>query len=765
LIGPRAQKGRDLALNPHPVRAEEQGKRKGTKRGRWEIIIILTLLGVVGFLFFFQTHISTWRVEAPFPNNLLVVSLIGLNILLLLLVVFLILRSIVKLIFERKKRVLGAKLKTKLVVAFITLSLVPTILLFLITTQFITSSIDSWFSVQVENSLQESLVVAQVYYEDQAGSALHYARTIRQMISQQRLLEKGNQESLARLLKSKREEYNLGAVEIVSPHLTSPFLFRGPSLSSVSFPPLESKIIQEAFRGKEVTKIQSVGEGDVIRGLVPIFSSPNPREVEGILATAYFIPRSLVTRVSGISKAFEEYKQLRMVKHPIRSSYLATLSLVTLLIIFSAIWFGLFLAKGITDPIQRLAEGTQRIIKGNLDFQIGKTSEDEFGMLVDSFNQMTQDLKSSKSQVEKAHAELSKSNIALEQRRRYMEVVLRDVGTGVISLDAMGRIRTINRSAEEILGIQTEKVLLKTYAEVLQGEYLHLAEELVKAVNRAENHSITRQVKLKVRNDVLTLLVKVATLRDEEGRYLGMVVVLDDLTQLQKAQRAEAWREVARRIAHEIKNPLTPIQLSAQRLRKRYLNQFAQDGAVFDECTKTIINQVEELKNLVNEFSSFARMPAANPTPNNLNEIIREAMVLYEEGHKQIQFAFEPDEKIPLSSLDKDQMKRVMVNLLDNAVAAIEAVPGVNQEGRITVQTHFDPLMHLARIEVADNGCGVLPEDKPLLFEPYFSTKPSGTGLGLAIVNTIIADHHGYIRVRDNAPRGTRFILEIPIQQ
>jgi two-component system nitrogen regulation sensor histidine kinase NtrY len=270
---------------------------------------------------------------------------------------------------------------------------------------------------------------------------------------------------------------------------------------------------------------------------------------------------------------------------------------------------------------------------------------------------------------------------------------------------------------------------------------------------------------LKVRNDVLTLLVKVAILRDEEGRYLGMVVVLDDLTQLQKAQRAEAWREVARRIAHEIKNPLTPIQLSAQRLRKRYLHQFAQDGAVFDECTKTIINQVEELKNLVNEFSSFARLPAANPTPNNLNEIIREAMVLYEEGHKQIQFAFEPDEKIPVSSLDKDQMKRVMVNLLDNAVAAIEAVPGANQEGKITVQTHLDPLMHLARIEVADNGCGVLPEDKPLLFEPYFSTKPSGTGLGLAIVNTIIADHHGYIRVRDNAPRGTRFILEVPIQQ
>jgi two-component system nitrogen regulation sensor histidine kinase NtrY len=244
-----------------------------------------------------------------------------------------------------------------------------------------------------------------------------------------------------------------------------------------------------------------------------------------------------------------------------------------------------------------------------------------------------------------------------------------------------------------------------------------------------------------------------------------MVVVLDDLTQLQKAQRAEAWREVARRIAHEIKNPLTPIQLSAQRLRKRYLSQFGQDGAIFDECTQTIITQVEELKNLVNEFSSFARMPAAQPMPNNLNEIIREAMVLYVEGHKNIRFEFKPDEKVPMFNLDKEQIKRVIVNLLDNAVAAVDAVAGKDGGGQITIDTQLDPLMNLARIEVADNGCGVSPEDKPLLFEPYFSTKPSGTGLGLAIVNTIVSDHHGYARVRDNVPRGTRLIIELPINQ
>jgi two-component system, NtrC family, nitrogen regulation sensor histidine kinase NtrY len=745
--------------------AEDTGKDKAGKRKRREIIIIFILLPVVGFLIVFQTHISTWKVQAPFPSNVLVIFLIGLNILLLLLLILLILRNVTKLVFERKKKLLGAKLKTKLVVAFITLSLAPTILLFLIATYFITSSIENWFSIQVEGSLQESLVVAQVYYQDQAGNALYHARHMSQAVTQQRMLDKGNQELLAEYLRAKQAEYNLGGVELSSPQFTSPLLIRSPNLSSVAFPPLESKVLQEVLRGKEATKIQSVGQGDLIRGLVPVFSPQNPREVIGVLVAVYFVPQSLVSRVSEISAAFEEYKQLRMVKHPIRSIYLATLSLVTVLIIFVAIWFGLFLAKGITEPIQKLVEGIQKIVKGNLDFAIPKSSGDEIGTLVDSFNQMTRDLKSSKSQVEKAHADLSKSNLELEQRRRYMEVVLRDVGTGVISLDSTGRIRTINRSAEKILGIEATQVVGKAYTDLLQGDYLRLADELVRAVNRAENHSITRQIKLRVRIDMLTLLVKVAILRDEEERYLGMVVVVDDLTQLQKAQRAEAWREVARRIAHEIKNPLTPIQLSAQRLRKRYLNQFGQDGVIFDECTKTIITQVEELKNLVNEFSSFARMPAANPTPNPLNDIIREAMVLHEEGHKNIRFEFKPDDRIPVFNLDKEQIKRVMANLLNNAVAAVDAVAGKDGGGQILIESQLDPLMNLARVEVADNGCGVAPEDKPFIFEPYFSTKPSGTGLGLAIVSTIISDHHGYIRVKDNLPRGSRFIIELPIKQ
>ncbi len=754
-----AEGQRTVALKSTP---EKHERNKEIRRRRREIFLIGILLVLIILLFYLQTHVTHWGDQIPLTNNILVITLIGLNIILLLLLVFLILRNVVKLVFERKKRILGAKLKTKLVLAFITLSLFPTVVLFFIATHFITSSIENWFSIQVEGSLQESLVVAQVYYQNTANNALYYGKQISQGITRQQMIEKGNQGALAGYLKEKVIEFNLGAVEVLSNKLIGPVLIHGATLQKVSFPPPETKILQEALRGKEATKIQSLGQGDLIRGLVPVFSSQNPKEVISILVVDYFVPQSLVSRINEISMAFEDYKQLRTLKNPIKFSYLITLTLVTLLIIFSATWFGLFLAKGITEPILRLAEGTQKITKGNLDFEIAKTSEDEIGTLVNSFNQMTQDLKASKSQVETAHAELSRSYLELEERRRYMEIVLRDVGAGVISIDAEGRIRTINKSAEKILGIQAEGVLGKVYKEVLPPEQLAITEDLTKEVNRAENHSVTREVKLSVRNEILTLLVKIALLRDDENRYLGVVVVLDDLTQLQKAQRAAAWREVARRIAHEIKNPLTPIQLSAQRLRKRYMSQFIEDGAVFDESTKTIITQVEEIKNLVNEFSSFARMPAANPVPNDLNEIIREAFILYQEAHRQISFVFKPDPKIPAFNLDKEQIKRVMVNLLQNAVAAVEEKTG---EGEITIETQLDPLMSLARIEVADNGCGIAMEDKPLLFEPYFSTKVSGTGLGLAIANTIISDHDGYIRVKDNTPQGARFIIEIPIKQ
>jgi two-component system nitrogen regulation sensor histidine kinase NtrY len=711
------------------------------KRRRNELLII----GIISILIVILTAIEMKIPQVggmiPIANNIVVFSLININVILILLLIFLVIRNLVKLIFERKQKVLGAKLRTKLVVAFISLSLVPTVLLFFVAAGFITNSVEHWFKAQVEQSLQGSLEVVQTYYRDFANNAVSSAQRIGRHLSKQESIKGGKGLTLLKNeLEAKRREYNLSTLGIFLRGGGNTVRVEDSSLKAVFFQPPRD-LLEAGFSGKEVSRILPVGEGEVITGIAPIFNSSGKKEVVAVVAASHFIPKSLTAKMREISQAFVEYKQLKVLKKPIKTSYMMALLMATLLIIFAATWFGFHLAKDITVPIKELAEATHRIANGDLNFRIQMKSADEIGMLVQSFNQMTGDL----------HV----SRYELEQRKKYMEIVLKNVAAGVISIDEKGVITTINTSAEEILEIKGEDVLEKRFSGVLDRGLAEQMEELLNELLASKKDSIEKQLTSNVKGKSLSLLVHLTALKDEEERPLGVVVVFDDLTQMIKAQRMAAWREVARRIAHEVKNPLTPIQLSAQRLRKRYLEKLPEDGAVFDECTRTIVKQVEELKGMVNEFSNFARMPASQPSPNHLNEIIRETLVLFQEAHKKIRFEFIPQD-LPILSIDRDQMKRVMINLIKNSLAA------VGGEGEIRIQTSYDPTLQMVLLEVSDNGCGIPDEDKGRLFEPYFSTKKTGTGLGLTIVNAIIADHNGYIRVRDNKPTGTTFLIELP---
>jgi two-component system nitrogen regulation sensor histidine kinase NtrY len=713
------------------------------RRRRNELIII----GIISILILVLTTIEMKfpQIEGKIPvaNNIIIFSLININIILILLLMFLVIRNLVKLIFERKRKVLGAKLRTKLVVGFVSLSLIPTVLLFLVAVGFITNSVEHWFSTQVEQSLQGSLEVAQTYYRDFANDAVSAAQQVGRSLSEQEI-HKGSREigSLREHLEARRKEYYLSSLAILLKGEESVIGAEDPTLKPVSFQ-LPKDLLEAGFSGKEVSRIVSVGEGEMITGIAPIFDASEAGEVAGIVVAAHFIPKSLTVKMREISQAFVEYKQLKILKKPIKFSYMMALLMVTLLIVFSATWFGFHLAKDITVPIKDLAEATSRIASGDLNFRIQMKAADEIGMLVQSFNQMTGDLQVSRSE--------------LEQRRKYMEIVLKNVAAGVISIDERRKVTTINTSAEQMLETKGEAVLEKKFSEVLPKEYVGQIERLLEELKSSRKDSIERQVTVNLEGKSLSLLINLTTLKDEEGKSLGIVAVFDDLTQLIKAQRMAAWREVARRIAHEIKNPLTPIQLSAQRLRKRYFEKLQPDGTVFDECTRTIVKQVEELKGMVNEFSNFARMPASQPTPNRLNEIIQEALALFQGFQKQVQLEFSPSE-LPVLNIDRDQMKRVMINLIKNSLAAIE------NGGKIRIRTSYNPQLQTVRLEVSDDGCGIPDEDKGRLFEPYFSTKKSGTGLGLTIVNAIIADHNGYIRVRDNKPKGTTFLIELPVR-
>jgi two-component system, NtrC family, nitrogen regulation sensor histidine kinase NtrY len=487
--------------------------------------------------------------------------------------------------------------------------------------------------------------------------------------------------------------------------------------------------------------------------LVPIYSHVSPYEVIGYVFVGSLIPREIVDKMTVVSNTSEAYNQLHLFKNPIKLNYIVTLSIVTLLIIFSATWFGLFLAKGITEPIQDLAEATHKIAAGNLDHQINIVAEDEIGVLVDSFNQMTKDLKKSDENLQLANADLV-------ERRKYMEAVLLHVSAGILSLDQNGTVTTINRAAEVMLDIQAGDVLHRPCCNMLTAENMSVINELLDEVKTSGRGIVEKQVDLLIRERPLTVLVTITVIHESRGQDLGMVMVFEDLTQLQKAERAAAWREVARRMAHEIKNPLTPVQLCAQRLQKRYSEKLGDDGQVFQECTDTIIRQVEVLKNLVNEFSRYARMPVTTLAMNNLNETVNDPILLFQDAHKDIAFEFNPEPDIPPLYLDAEQIRRVMVNLLDNAVAAMN-----KKEGRIEVTTRYDAIKRRAKVAVADNGSGVPASHTMKIFEPYYSTKKSGTGLGLAIVNSIIADHHGSVTVQANMPSGTVVAFELPVPE
>jgi two-component system nitrogen regulation sensor histidine kinase NtrY len=344
----------------------------------------------------------------------------------------------------------------------------------------------------------------------------------------------------------------------------------------------------------------------------------------------------------------------------------------------------------------------------------------------------------------------------LERRGKFVETLLANVAAGVISVNPAGQITTWNMAAERMLGLSAAAALGRNYEEVFESESLHVMREIVESVK--DRGSVEREIKIPLSEQHLTAMVSAASLRDDEGRTVGVMVFLEDITQIQKVQRMEAWREVARRIAHEIKNPLTPIQLSAERLRKRYAPMLEGNGAILDKCTSTIIQQVEELKNLVNEFSQFARLPSAQLATGDLNEIVQEALFLFKEGHREVHFHFRPG-VIPPVELDREQIKRVLINLLDNAVAAVA------EKGEIRLATSYDRSRAVVCLEVSDDGCGLAPDIKSKIFEPYFSTKENGTGLGLTIVSQIVEDHRGYVRVRPNEPRGTRFTIELPVHE
>jgi two-component system, NtrC family, nitrogen regulation sensor histidine kinase NtrY len=726
-------------------------------------IVLILLLPCLALTFYYSQVVIPGGEETadsflPTTSYAFVLLLINLDLIGFVVLLLLLSRNLVKAYFERRHRLLGSGFRTKLVAAFIGFSLIPTVLLALVASGLVNKAVDVWFSDQIDRVMRDSYEVARMQHAGHITLAVNSARAISHEIFREDMLLSEQRDLLVAAMARKRMEFGVAGIEVYSAKLETLTKALDPEIPSLVLDLPVGQLVLQAINGKqEVNTVQEAQTGRLVRAAMPIAASGRGGEIGGVVVVDAYVPESLLAKMEGIGRQYDEYKQLKAMKNPIKAGAYLFVAVITVLILFGATWFGFYVARSITVPIQRLAEATETIAQGDLSVRIDAKATDEIGTLIESFNRMTEDLQGSKSKIEEANISLRQSNLELDRRRAYIETVVDTIAAGLLSIDKNGVITTFNPSGERILGLWADRFRGRPANEVFKEFKLDLFQTVYDRMLADQRDSLTLEGPVEAEGKFLTIGLHGSRMKDDTNRDLGIVLVFEDLTELIKAQKVAAWQEVARRVAHEIKNPLTPIQLSAQRLRKKFFEKAPDFDKVFDESTNVIINEVTSLKHMVDEFSKFARLPSPQMAHQSLHDVVNEVVALYRGAHKDIDLTVELDEALPSLNFDREQLKRVLVNLLDNAIQAM------NHKGRVWLTTKYDTKRRRAVVSVADEGPGIAPEDQEKLFVPYFTRKKSGTGLGLAIVRRIITDHEGHIQAGHNQPRGAVFTFELPI--
>ncbi|HKV11247.1 MAG TPA: ATP-binding protein [Thermoanaerobaculia bacterium] len=701
-------------------------------------------------------------------NRVLLFVLWYVNVVLILVVLFVLLRNLFKLVIERRHRMLGSNFKLKLVATYIGLSLFPVLALFLIATELLQGSIDRWFNTPVGPMLERGNAVAQALYDRIEETGLRDAARTLGQVRDVDLEAPEERPALTRRLQALQAEtgQDLLAVYEGTDFVTA---ILKPESGLTDLPePGRAFLAQAVEKGEAFTTLEPPGvKGTLMLAAVASTGSrasagepagpPAPEEKAKppvLVVAGTLVDPVLAEQWEKLVQESQAYRQLAVQKDDLRASHLLLFIMMTLLILLASSWVGLYLARRVTIPIQALAEGTRRISSGDLGHRVDVEADDELGVLVSSFNRMTQELESNKELLEQSNRELVKTNQRLADERAMIAAVLENLAAGVISIASDGRIFTCNSAALELLRQRAEEVLRRPFEEAwADPERARLAAFLKETGFAA--HAV-RELHLLLGGEWKTFDVKVTALRDASGVVQGRVLVLEDLTELIQAQQLAAWNEAARRIAHEIKNPLTPILLSAERMQKKHEQGDPDLGKAVQEGANIIVREVTTLQGMVDEFSRYARMPRPRPTDVDLSRLVSETVHLYRNLKPGVEVEGDVKDGLDRVRIDGEQVKRALINLLDNAVEATDA------PGRVTVRAC--PVNGHLEIQVADTGRGIPPASKEKLFLPYFSTKGRGTGLGLAIVHRIVTDHHGSVRVEDNVPQGTVFTMELPME-
>ena len=748
-------------------------KSSGTSVRRYilAVIIFLTLALIATHTFLHRTSVGGKNfVRMTFT----IYTLTALTVLALLILATILGRNLIKLYFEKRSGQLGSGFKTKMVRTFIALSLLPALLLFILAYTLISSSIEKWFWAPPAQIMESSRLLADQYYAEAEARAKYYARDIAGSFDASEIAVADSRADILRKLQEYCRHFNLNSVRVYD-NLGRLILQSGSVKASTIHLGILKELVAESILGRQTFRIERIVPGDPLNEIswatAPI---RNPGgTVAGAILTESVYPQSARFRVDSVMEAFEKYRQLESEKTALRFNALLILFLSTLLIIFAFSWFGLYLAKRITVPIQALAQGAAAVAAGNLEHRVECQAFDELADLVASFNRMTSDLKENEARIELAQQALRRTSVEHADRRRYIETILQTIDTGVISLDSDYRIRTMNRSAIRMLQAGDFS------ADAPLADAVPAAWEPLRALleKSAVLGTVVRNIELAFPGKSLQIAATVTPLADASGRRTGHVIVLDDMTELLRMEKMSAWQEVARRMAHEIKNPLTPIRLSAERVLNRYRQiaptleasapesgqaEMARFHALLAECVQVIIQEADSLKRLVDEFSRFARLPEMRLEDTNLNLLLENTLSLYDGRIQDVRIQKDLDPGIPDLSLDPEQMKRVFINLFDNALEAMAK----NPESKVLhLQTDCDPQRNIVRVVIGDTGQGFPEEYRDNMFLPYFSTRKGGTGLGLAIVRQIVSDHRGTVRVETNLPVGSRIIIELPLSK
>jgi two-component system, NtrC family, nitrogen regulation sensor histidine kinase NtrY len=693
------------------------------------------------------------------PQTILLVVISALIFLAFIIFGLILLRYLVKLYFEWRSHKLGSRFKTKMVVAFLALTLVPACFLFAFSYGLLNRSIDKWFGIPfdlVHTDATEVVRQLAVQAENRARHLAVHLTTSPQLVEAASM---GDRTALNRVLIREVADLASESAMVFNPD--------GTLLAAAGPVKLSGENVRELLPRHSFKDVPQEGisfqkrftDEDIFVSLKPLNFARGG--TSGVVVAMTTLPLNIARIADQIQSEAIKYEQLSNQRKAVRRVYLLSLSLLTVLILFVASWFALFFSKQVTVPIQALADATHEVSEGNLDYRIPAHTDDELGSLIQSFNEMTRQLKENRLALQRAAQEIQKANQELEERGNIMEAILENIPTAVVSSDPQGRIMRTNSTAERMFGREAIRSAHRIVDLFAPDE----AREVAKLFRRALRQGVvTRQMEVGLGGRRAFVALTLSSIRARHGA-VGSLLVLEDLTDLLRAQKAVAWQEVAQRIAHEIKNPLTPIQLSAERIR-RWLGRADRKAvgndlvAAVEQSSALIEREVATLKTLVDEFSHFARFPASRPVFADLNSIVGKAVQIFDGRLDGITVRCKLVEGLPGIHADPDQMKRVLVNLIDNAAEALEQSPAKE----IWVQTTLDPERDMVVLMVADSGPGISMEAKERLFLPFFSTKRRGTGLGLAIVSRIVSEHNGTIRVEENHPLGTKFIIELPIE-